>query len=107
MNPRSAEVFFNNKYVGILSCEDGEYNFRYDDNYISDENAPPISLSFPKRKEAFTSPCLFPFFFGLLAEGENKEIQCTTLRLDENDHFSRLLATLISDSIGGITVREK
>lgn len=49
---------------------------------------------------------LFPFFFGLLAEGENKALECRLLRIDEDDHFSRLLRTCTTDTIGGITVRE-
>ena len=60
----------------------------------------------PKQAAPFRSTALFPFFFGLLAEGENKAIQCRLLRIDENDHFTRLLRTCTTETIGGITVRE-
>ena len=35
---------------------------------------PIFSLSFPKQAAAFESAVLFPFFFGLLAEGDNKSL---------------------------------
>jgi len=66
---------------------------------------PAISLTLPKQEAAFRSTVLFPFFFGLLAEGENKALECRLLRIDENDHFTRLLRTCTADTIGGITVR--
>jgi HipA-like protein len=67
---------------------------------------PAISLSFPKQGAAFEAAVLFPFFFGLLAEGDNKAIQCRVLRIDEEDHFTRLLKTCVTETIGGVTVRE-
>ncbi|MBZ0178890.1 MAG: HipA N-terminal domain-containing protein [Melioribacteraceae bacterium] len=102
---REAKVFFNENYVGTLSKVDGEYLFQYDDEYLQSD-LPPISLSFPKQKEAFKSNVLFPFFFGLLSEGENKELQCRSLKIDENDFFSLLLKTANNDTIGGVRVVE-
>jgi serine/threonine-protein kinase HipA len=67
---------------------------------------PAISLTLPKREAVFQSRVLFPFFFGLLAEGENKLLECRLLRIDEEDHFTRLLRTCATETIGGITVRE-
>jgi serine/threonine-protein kinase HipA len=43
----------------------------------------------------------------MLAEGSNKELQCKLLQINENDHFSRLLATAEFDTIGAITVKEE
>ncbi|HPO55857.1 MAG: phosphatidylinositol kinase [Ignavibacteriales bacterium] len=107
MKSGSAEVYFNNLHAGTLSKRDGYYYFQYSPEYLSAQDTPPISTSFPKQEEEFKSKILFPFFFGLLSEGANKEIECSTLKIDENDHFVRLLETLINDSIGGITVRRK
>ncbi|MHC1738605.1 MAG: HipA N-terminal domain-containing protein [Ignavibacteriaceae bacterium] len=105
MKSRNAEVYFNDLHVGTLSKSNAGYYFQYTPEYLTNSNAPPISVTLPKQKEAFKSDILFPFFFGLLSEGANKEIECSTLRIDEKDHFSRLLETLVNDSIGGITVR--
>jgi len=102
---REAKVFYNKHYVGTLLKVDGEYLFQYDNEYLQ-ADLPPISLLFPKQKEAFKSNVLFPFFFGLLSEGENKELQCRSLKIDENDFFSLLLQTANNDTIGGVRVVE-
>ena len=45
-------------------------------------------------------------FFGLLAEGDDKALQCRVLKIDEDDHFTRLLRTCAAETIGGVTVKE-
>jgi serine/threonine-protein kinase HipA len=82
----------------------GGYRFFYDPDYLASADAKPVSLTLPLGRESFASPCLFPFFYGLLAEGILKDIQCRKLKLDENDHFGRLLQTAESDTIGDVTV---
>jgi serine/threonine-protein kinase HipA len=49
---------------------------------------------------------LFPFFSGLLAEGNLKDLQCRLYRIDPNDDFTRLLKTTRYDVIGAVTVEE-
>lgn len=102
---REAKVFYNENYVGTLSKVDGEYFFQYSDEYLQTDY-PAISLSLPKQKKIFRSNILFPFFYGLLSEGENKELQCRKLKIDENDFFSLLLKTASEDTIGGVRVVE-
>jgi len=46
------------------------------------------------------------FFYGMLAEGINKDIQCRLLKIDEEDDFTRLIKTAGEDTIGAITVKE-
>jgi HipA-like protein len=104
---RRANVYCRGVLAGVLSKDrEGDYRFRYDADYLSDPKGPAISLSFPKREAAFESPVLFPFFFGLLAEGDDKTLQCRVLRIDESDHFTRLLKTCATETIGGVTVKE-
>lgn len=104
---RAAEVFINEMLAGVLTeTDDGKYVFQYDDAYLLDGNNRAISLSFPKRKEAFIAEELFPFFFNMLSEGANKALQCMTLKIDENDAFGLLLATAGNDTIGAITVKK-
>jgi serine/threonine-protein kinase HipA len=104
---RKAEIYNNGQLTGTLVKGDRDfYVFRYDDSYFEDENCYAISLTLPKAKQEYSSPVLFPFFYGLLSEGINKQTQCRLLRIDENDHFSLLLATAKSDTIGSITVKE-
>ncbi len=106
MSEKKAEVFYNNLLSGYLIKSDGKYKFEYSESYLNNDQYPPISLTFPKRREAFESNVLFPFFYGLLAEGQNKELQCRLLQIDEDDHFTRLLKTASENTIGGVTVKE-
>ena len=99
-------VFFNNSLAGTLERLGDEYIYTYDPQYLINRSMPPIALAFPKTCSEYRSPVLFPFFYGLLAEGDEKAIQCRTLKIDENDHFTRLLKTAGVNTIGAITVRE-
>ena len=104
---RVAEVFTNGVLAGTLSeTDDDKYIFQYDDAYLLDSRNRAISLSLPKRKEAFVADELFPFFYNMLSEGANKALQCMTLKIDENDAFGLLLATADNDTIGAITVKK-
>ncbi len=103
---RKGLVFCNGVLAGELEYRSGEYFFRYDPAYSGEGRLPPISLSFPKSKVEYRSPVLFPFFFGLLAEGAEKDLQCAALKIDENDHFLRLVKTCGEATIGAVTVVE-
>lgn len=99
-------VYFNNVLAGTLEYRHPEYVFTYDDSYLNNPSLPSIALSLPKNKTVYHSPVLFPFFYGLLAEGYEKRLQCTALKIDENDNFTRLLKTASSNTIGAVTIRE-
>jgi len=103
---RRANVFCRGILAGVLSKNNAGYRFQYLPEYLSNSECPAISLSFPKQETAFESAVLFPFFFGLLAEGENKALQCRILKIDEDDHFTRLLKTCETETIGGVTIQE-
>jgi HipA-like protein len=103
---RRANVYCRGILAGILSKDHTGYRFQYAPEYVGHAKCPAISLSFPKQEAAFESAVLFPFFFGLLAEGDNKALQSRLLKIDEDDHFTRLLKTCDTETIGGVTVRE-
>lgn len=99
-------VYNNKELAGYLEKdEQGQYTFEYESSYFEDIGKPSISLSLPKTKRIHHSSQLFSFFFGLLSEGVNKEIQCQALKIDEKDDFRRLLLTAGDDTIGAITVK--
>jgi len=101
-------VFANNIQAGSIEYSDnGKYIFQYDDAYFRNQNMPGISLTLPKTQKRYESNVLFPFFYGLLAEGANKDIQCRLLKIDEEDDFTRLLKTAGLDTIGAITIKEE
>ena len=102
-----AAVYFKNRLAGILEkVNNDEYVFEYSDDYINDRSSESISLTLPKSIKTHYSKILFPFFFGLLSEGTNKKMQCSILKIDEEDHFTRLIKTADLDTIGAVTVRE-
>ena len=92
--------------AGILEFDDEKYIFTYDEAFLKSKESTAISLTFPKQTKPFISKQLHPFFSGLLAEGSLKELQCKKLKIDENDDFTRLIATAKDDTIGTITVGE-
>jgi len=105
---RTAEVYRNGTFAGTLVEENRhQFVFRYDDNYFSDVSKPAISLTLPKSKREYKSAFLFPFFFNMLSEGANRMLQCTQLRIDEEDSFGLLMATAQNDTIGAVTVKPK
>lgn len=103
-----AGVYYNGILAGFLEKQTNPtgYLFTYSDNYFLNRDLPAISLSFPKSKKKYASNELFPFFFGMLAEGINKDIQCRLLKIDEEDDFTRLIKTAGEDTIGAISVKE-
>ena len=46
----------------------------------------------PSKSQYYHSDYLFPYFFNMLSEGANRQIQSTLLHIDENDDFGILLA---------------
>ena len=101
-----AGVFNNGILAGILEKQlNGTYSFEYDEVYLQNDKNPSISLTMPRSIKKYESEKLFAFFFGLLSEGVNKNIQCRLLKIDANDHFGRLLLTAQEDNIGSITVK--
>jgi HipA-like protein len=106
MKVGKAKVLNNGRLAGFLSKSKDGYVFTYAEAYWLDATAPPISLTLPKQAKEHRSDILFPFFFGLLTEGENKKAQCRALKMDERDHFTRLLKTAGRETIGAITVCE-
>ena len=103
---RKVEVYRNGIFAGILSEENSKrYVFRYDDTYLNDSTKQAISLTLPKNKNEYISECLFPFFFNMVSEGVNHKLQCTLLKIDDDDNFGLLMQTAQYDTIGAITVK--
>ena len=103
---RKASVYYNGTLAGELSeSTDRKYLFKYENDYFNNSEKPAISLTLPKNQQEYNSDYLFPFFFNMLSEGNNRITQARLLRIDEKDHFGILLATAQNDTIGAITVK--
>ena len=100
-----AYIYRNERLAGELEkLPDGKYQFQYATEYAKDSKQPPISLTLPKREEPYLSDTLFPFFFNLLSEGVNRQLQSRFLKIDESDFFTLLINTGQVDTIGAIRV---
>lgn len=103
---RQCEVYINNRKAGVLSEKARDsYEFDYDKDYLTHKDAVPVSLTMPLREKPYQSKVLFPFFFNMLSEGANRELQSQLLRIDKDDDFGILLATAQYDTIGAVTVK--
>ncbi|MDR3339116.1 MAG: HipA N-terminal domain-containing protein [Candidatus Symbiothrix sp.] len=103
---RTGYVYMRGKLAGELTeLSRKEYVFRYDDDYFKDTTQPSISLTLPKSRQEYKLEYLFPCFFNMLSEGNNRLVQARLLHIDEHDHFGILLAAAGSDVTGAITVK--
>ena len=81
---RKAAVYRNGELIGTLTEESrSSYIFRYDDRWFVDVKKPAVSLTLPKSQLEYHSQFLFPFFFNLLSEGANRELQCRHWKIDD------------------------
>jgi|SRR5680860_299157 len=102
---RKAAILYKGEEAGVLlQHDDGSFTFRYQDAWITDDSKPGISLTFPKKKQEYTSKYLFSFFYNMLPEGTNKQLICKHMRIDSDDYFGLLMAIARTDTIGAIRV---
>ena len=102
---RQCEVYVHGVKAGVLTEDENGYSFIYDKAYLQGKSNPPVSLTLPLRGEVYHSEHLFPFFFNMLSEGENREVQSRLLHISPEDDFGILLATARHDTIGAVTVK--
>ena len=100
------EVIYKGKVkAGELWVDDGGYHFKYDNDFIENNNTRPISVNMPKDQKTYHSKELFHYFKSILSEGENRKQICKALRIDPSDDWSLLALTCQYDTIGAITVK--
>ena len=91
--------------AGVIKGTSGEgASFQYDESYLEDPNAAPISISLPKREEPFSAMQTKNFFEGLLPEGFTRRTVAQWMRVDENDYLS-ILHGLGRECLGAIQIR--
>lgn len=103
---RMAEVYRNGNLVGTLTQHNIQhYEFKYADAWFNNDAMPAVSLTIPKAQQVYEADHLFPFFFNMLSEGVNRQLQARLLKIDEKDYFGLLLATATTDTIGAIIIK--
>lgn len=95
-------LFFGTAAGEIKESEEG-YSFRYFEDYLSNINAKPISVTLPLRVEPFETKTLHPFFDGLIPEGWTLDIITKNWKLDPRDRMGLLIACCRS-SIGAVSI---
>ncbi len=103
---RTAYVYVRNVFAGTLSETDEGYQFQYDQLYLADQDAVPVSLTLPKQSEPFRSKTFFPFFDGLIPEGWLLDLVSSNWKIDRRDRFGLLLAAC-RDCIGAVQIQER
>ena len=103
---RTAFVYVRDSYAGMLRETDEGYVFQYDEQYLSDPNAPAVSLTLPKQAAPFLSKTLFAFFDGLIPEGWLLNLVSHNWKINQRDRFGLLLAAC-KDCIGAVSIREE
>ncbi len=103
---RTAFVYVRDSYAGMLRETDEGYEFQYDTQYLSDSDAPAVSLTLPRQEAPFLSKTLFAFFDGLIPEGWLLNLVSHNWKINQRDRFGLLLAAC-KDCIGAVSIREE
>lgn len=101
---RQARIYYQDKVAGILKeTDEGDYVFRYEDDYINEHPNDFITFSMPVSKAAYRDKRLFPFFEGLIPEGWLLDIASKNWKINRNDRMGLLLACC-RNCIGAVSV---
>ena len=93
---RTLQVWWDGRLVGTLHTnQHGEMQFRYDAAWLQDEDAPPLSLSLPKRAAPFKRRECRPFFAGWLPEDVQRDAVAHASGVSRGNDFALL------DALGG------
>jgi serine/threonine-protein kinase HipA len=100
---REAKIYYADHFAGTLAEDETGYTFKYDEAYIQNPDAQPISLTIPIKKESLRSKTMFPFFDGLIPEGWLLDIAQKNWKLNLRDRMG-LLLSCCKDCIGAVSV---
>ena len=100
---KRAKVYIYEQLAGELIEDEGGFSFSYSSDYLQQEEAEPISLTFPLTSKVYHSKVLFPFFDGLIPEGWLLNIAEKSWKINSRDRMSLLLACC-NDCIGAVSV---
>lgn len=101
---RQGKVYYKESFAGIITeSNDGEYIFKYDEQYVKDRPGDFITFGMPVREKPFVEKRLFPFFDGLIPEGWLLDIVSENWKVNKNDRMGLLLACC-KNCIGAVSV---
>ncbi len=100
---RSAKVFYKEVHCGFLNESDDGYEFQYLNEYASNLNNSPVSLTLPLALNKYESKTLFSFFDGLIPEGWLLGIAEENWKINYKDRMG-LLLVCCKDCIGAVRI---
>lgn len=100
---RRGRVFVQDRLAGSISETEEGYRFQYEEAYLLSEEALPVSLTLPLRREPYEDRVLFPFFDGLIPEGWLLEVVSHNWKVSTQDRFGLLLLAC-RDCIGDVRI---
>lgn len=100
---KQGEVYFKNIRAGIITEDDRGFTFKYYPDYLTYDEAQPISLTLPLTPLTYRDKVLFPFFDGLIPEGWLLDVASQNWKIDPRDRMS-LLLSCCRDCIGAVSV---
>lgn len=101
--PETLDVYFKNELAGFLNYESGQLSFRYNEDYIKNQDNPPLSASLPLNENTYDDRVTRSFFDGLLPE-DTARIQIARILKTDNRNTFALLKNIGADCAGAISV---
>ncbi|WP_024513285.1 type II toxin-antitoxin system HipA family toxin [Bradyrhizobium sp. ARR65] len=96
-------VYLNNRLVGHLLKESGgAISFRYDESWLTWQNAIPVSLSLPLREDAYRGAPVSAVFENLLPDSESLRRRVAERVGAEGADAYSLLAAIGRDCVGAL-----
>lgn len=101
---RQANIYYQDNLAGVLTeTDEGDFVFRYEDNYVKEHPNDFITFSMPVSIVPYREKRLFPFFEGLIPEGWLLDIASKNWKINRNDRMGLLLACC-KNCIGAVSV---
>ncbi len=104
---RTLDVFLHRDLAGTLTQNNqGDMTFEYDEDYLGNPAAIPLSQSLPLTRKRFTRRACRPFFAGVLPEEAKREIIARNLGISARNDFA-LLEQIGGECAGAVTFLPK
>lgn len=101
--PRILEVYLHRDLVGRLGQNDqGVLSFGYDEGWLKQTDAKPLSHSLPLRPERFSRKECQGFFAGILPDEAKREVIAKNLGISAGNDFA-MLEQLGGECAGAVT----
>ena len=85
-------VYLNDKKAGVLRDDNGQMDFAYLDDYLSDKSSEPLSHSLPLRKESYPHAEIDPVLSNLLPDDIIRTRIGAILKIPRENTFALLIS---------------